>query len=1278
MLSVEFDSTEAEKRATSLTKLISDLSEQRKALNKAIRENRKEQTALNQSIAEQQSKLSGLIAAGKQNTKEYADASAELTKMQTRLKQVNDQQDEYFRQVNEVSNAQKVARRELNLLNKEAQAATGSLNQQRAQLAQLNRAYDQFRVGVDGSADDLGDLERKIQSLTDEISAQEEATGRFQRNVGNYAGGIRDAFASAIPGGQALTAALATPAGLVAGVVAGVAAGGKALFDLQQRIEAQRKEVQLTTEATGAALDELTAKTAASAQTFGQDFNQVLQATNTLTRELGGDFTDNSDAIAAGLSLAGERGAELLDIVQEYPAQFRGSSISANQFIAIASQSLQEGVFSDKGVDAIKEAEIRIRELTPATRSALDTIGISSVELEERVRSGTTTIFEEIQGISGRLSELPPQSVEVGTAIADIFGGAGEDAGLRYITTLQNINTNLNETLENSSDFARQQLELQQVNAQLEQSFNELFAGSDGFFTELQIGAKELLATLIQGLLPAIRFVIEGVTKFIMVVRSLPEFVRENKVEIAALAAALVAFNAQAIAAAANSLRAAAVQKGLTIATKAQAIAQRILNGVMRANPIGLVVSAVALLVGAFVKLYKSSQTVRAGIAGTFNAIKQVASNILGVLVDQFLGFKNILAGVFTLDLDQIKAGAEQFARGVKNQFTGLGEGVVDAFNEGYDSKIEAEAEEAARKASQAVTNPDLSVATQSGEETGAAFIEGMEKAVSGKSVSADIQTATSGATSETQPEQDTSLRTLEAQIKTRLALVEAGTVEELNLLAELEKVKLDKALQNEKLLQDEKILLETEYQIKVQEIEDKKLQIIFDKQTEALDIQQSELERARANQTITEEEYTQNVLRIQVARLQGELTQLEYGSAAFIRKQAEIAEKQAELRKAITEKAESPAEIFEREQLQLQLAQAQGLIAEEEYTDRLLAIRQKRLEAELAQLEQGSNAYIQKQLELIALQKQIQADAQAEGGNIFGSIEEQLDQLQVVSNAFGEYANTYLSRQEEMIDAEVRRGFINRGVTDASEEDIQREIELKKQQSSSYKRAKNVAKAAAISDILIARAQQIQQVSLAAAKIAATFPPPAGPILAGVYVAANVATAIAQTRQRLSEIQALEAGGFAGDGQPMNITYKGQIVKRRRSFKEGGNVNRPTVALVGEEGAEYVAPNRQIRKYPGLFGWLNRERQGNPGPFPALASGGYTGAPIYSPVIPAYVDGGLTARASQTAALQNIQVNAALDLRDSLENMPPPVVTVEDINAGQSRKATVDNSANF
>ena len=64
--------------------------------------------------------------------------------------------------------------------------AADSLVSLRKQLSLLNAEYDRLSAS-DRKAAIGTDLQKQIQSLNTEISAAEQATGRYQRNVGNYA-----------------------------------------------------------------------------------------------------------------------------------------------------------------------------------------------------------------------------------------------------------------------------------------------------------------------------------------------------------------------------------------------------------------------------------------------------------------------------------------------------------------------------------------------------------------------------------------------------------------------------------------------------------------------------------------------------------------------------------------------------------------------------------------------------------------------------------------------------------------------------------------------------------------------------------------------------------------------------------------------------------------------------------------------------------------------------------------------------------------------------------
>lgn len=80
----------------------------------------------------------------------------------------------------------RVLRNEIKNNLKQEQEQIGSLKQLRAELANANKAYDELsrteRAGARGNA-----MLKHIQDITDELQKAEAASGRFQRNVGNYA-----------------------------------------------------------------------------------------------------------------------------------------------------------------------------------------------------------------------------------------------------------------------------------------------------------------------------------------------------------------------------------------------------------------------------------------------------------------------------------------------------------------------------------------------------------------------------------------------------------------------------------------------------------------------------------------------------------------------------------------------------------------------------------------------------------------------------------------------------------------------------------------------------------------------------------------------------------------------------------------------------------------------------------------------------------------------------------------------------------------------------------
>ena len=246
-------------------------------------------------------------------------------------------------------------------------------------------------------------------------------------------------------------------------------------------VEATRLTQQFT-QLTGSALKDLRDEISGISDTFGTDFRETLQATNSVAKQFGISYEQAANVISKGFVAGANANGEFIDTLKEYPAYFKEAGISASDFVAIIAKSNQEGIFSDKGVDAIKEGNLRLREMTTATASALEGIGISSKKVQEDLQSGAKTTWQVMQEVSQKLSELPESSSKVGTAIADIFGGPGEDAGLQYLTMLKDIKGGIDDVIEKQGDMSTSLLEVNNAATECKKAFNNLFDSTGGDF----------------------------------------------------------------------------------------------------------------------------------------------------------------------------------------------------------------------------------------------------------------------------------------------------------------------------------------------------------------------------------------------------------------------------------------------------------------------------------------------------------------------------------------------------------------------------------------------------------------------------------------------------------------------------------------------------------------------------------------------------------------------------------------------------------------------------
>lgn len=499
-------------------------------------------------LAEILKKVSGATEDGRKTTKKAADDAERLARAQRDLAFA---ESENAKKLAELKLAQQEANQINKLIVKINQSAEGSYNRLSAQYS-LNKIYLNNMTKAERENTEEGrKLVEQTREIYEEMKRLQEATGKYQLNVGNYTEasdaiiaygdklketlGLNNSFGDSLLAlgrggaeskavftaigdgakalGKTLLGLLSNPVFLA---IAGIAAAGAAFkwwYDYNAGlVEATR----LTQQFTGKSGDDLKAfrnEVQAVADSFGADFRETLIATNALSQQFGISANEALQLVKDGFLSGADANGEFLDTLKEYPAYFKEAGISADQFVAIVTQTNKMGIFSDKGVDAIKEANLRLREMTTATAAALDGIGISSEQVQKDLQTGTKTTFDVIQDVSAKLAELPDNAATVGAAIADIFGGPGEDAGLQYLRTLKDISTNMDEVKGKAGVLAQLQEEQLQSQIELQNALSGLFDATGGNFETLTTQAKVFvnqgLTAIIKGVIDVVNYLIE-------------------------------------------------------------------------------------------------------------------------------------------------------------------------------------------------------------------------------------------------------------------------------------------------------------------------------------------------------------------------------------------------------------------------------------------------------------------------------------------------------------------------------------------------------------------------------------------------------------------------------------------------------------------------------------------------------------------------------------------------------------------------------------------------
>ena len=227
---------------------------------------------------------------------------------------------------------------------------------------------------------------------------------------------------------------------------------------------------------------------------------------------------------------------------------------------------------------------------------------------------------------------------------------------------------------------------------------------------------------------------------------------------VAAAGTAFLTYKGYVAAATAIEVIHTAATTAMTAAHKAAeagatglAVAQAGLNAVLKANPIGLVVSLLAALAAGLVTAYKTSETFRNAVNSAFASVKKIAQNAIGTVVDW---------------INELVAKIRGAAAALSNLKNGVG-AAQDAYNAAYNGymdnynrdkldkaaqergKLHAERVKQAQEEAAAAKASAETISQSAGKAASAVSTSGKKASASTKAVTASVVKSISDTTTE-------------------------------------------------------------------------------------------------------------------------------------------------------------------------------------------------------------------------------------------------------------------------------------------------------------------------------------------------------------------------------------------------------------------------------------------------------------------------------------------------------------------------------------------------
>lgn len=528
------------------------------------------------------------------------------------------------------------------------------INQQKAAIGNTEKQLKNYTSQLDDLKSESGNAESESEELADSVEkagdSAENSSGGFSVLKGALANLVSEGINKVLDGLKDLTT---DSSNAYSQFAAATGTATDAMGEYQTAIEnvyknnfgdsledvagKMAKVKEITGEIDPSNLQTMTEKAITLEDVFGMDMSESLRGVQSLMDHFGISSEEAFDLMSSGAQQGLNYSDELGDNIAEYAGKFAEAGFSADEYFQYLQNGSQGGAYNlDKVNDSLNEVTTRLADGT--IEGALDSFDSNTQEVFKAWQDGKATQQDVVNAIVQNIKNTTNEQDKMNLA-ATAFGTMAEDGGTKFIESLSSVGDSFDNVKGKADELADVKYDtpqsalqgigrtlkvdmLQPIVEKLMPYLNKAAAWVTANLPAITQKVMDIGTKIKDEVVPAVKNVFEWIQKLSPVIAA---------VGTAIAGLALVGF----------------IQNFKTIiaSTKLWTAAQWLLNVAMSANPIALVVIAIAALVAAFVVLWNKSEAFRNFWINLWDNVKAVASTAW-----------EAITGFFSAAWDTIKA----------------------------------------------------------------------------------------------------------------------------------------------------------------------------------------------------------------------------------------------------------------------------------------------------------------------------------------------------------------------------------------------------------------------------------------------------------------------------------------------------------------------------------------------------------------------------------------------------------------------------------------------